>query len=144
MTYLPMVGREAYEAFSRDANGEWFASRVREGHTVLVAEDQAKILGLAVYGPNTLDAPAERELRNVYVEPETTSRGVGRALADESLRRMRSEGVRVVSLGVFPSNVRAIAFYERLGFRKHKRATFTKSGIVFEDQIMILELSSNA
>lgn len=107
---------------------------------MLVAVEGETIVGLAVYGPNTLDAPAERELRNVYVEPEITSRGIGRALVGESLTRLKSEGTDAVSLGVFPSNTRAISFYQRCGFVLHKRSTFHKRGVEFEDQIMILRL----
>lgn len=107
---------------------------------MIVAVEADAIVGLAVYGPNSLDVVAERELRNVYIEPEITSRGIGRALVEASLRRLEDEGVRAVSLGVFPSNVRAIAFYERCGFVRHKRSIFTKRGVEFEDQIMLLHL----
>ncbi len=139
-SYLPLIGEAAFGAFLPDASVEWFESRANEGHRVLVAADREHIRGLAVYGPNTLDAPAERELRNVYVEPDMASRGIGLALVEECLSRLRDEGVRAVSLGVFPSNVRAIAFYERCGFIRHKEAAFTKRGVEFADQIMVRKL----
>ena len=53
---------------------------------------------------------------------------------------MRTAGAKNVSLGVFPSNVRAIAFYERLGFVRLKVSTWHNNGIAFEDQIMLREL----
>ncbi|RYG29718.1 GNAT family N-acetyltransferase, partial [bacterium] len=99
-----------------------------------------RIVGLSVDGPNTLDVPADRELRNVYVEPEITSRGIGQALAERALQEMRREGTRSVALGVFPSNLRAIAFYERLGFVRHRVSTWTNNGVEFADQIMLCEL----
>ena len=68
--YLPMLGYVAYEVMLRDATREWFSARVADGHTVLVTDDLA---GLAVFGPNTLVVNADRELRNVYVEPGRTS-----------------------------------------------------------------------
>ena len=108
-----------------------------DGHTVLTADD---LSGLAVFGPNTLDAPADRELRNVYVEPGLTSRGIGRTLTETALSRMREEGHRSACLGVFPQNVRAVAFYESLGFRTLKVATWTNNGATFEDQILLRTL----
>lgn len=107
---------------------------------MLVAEEEARTVGLSVDGPNTLDAPADRELRNVYVDPEITSRGIGRALAERALDEMRAEGVKAVSLGVFPTNLRAIVFYERLGFVHYRVSTWSNNGVEFADQIMLREL----
>ncbi len=134
-----MLGESGYRTLLRDATAEWFAARVADGHTVLVAHD---LSGLAVFGPNSLEAPADRELRNVYVEPGATSRGLGAALAGAALGRMRSEGWGAVCLGVFPTNFRAIAFYERLGFRRHRTGVWENQGVAFEDLVMVRDLSS--
>ncbi|RYG87570.1 GNAT family N-acetyltransferase [bacterium] len=144
VSYRPLLGEDAYQALMRDARAEWFERRVADGHRILVAHEDDRLLGLAIDGPNTLEAPAERELRNVYVDPDLTSRGVGRQLAQASLNAMARDGISSVSLGVFPQNVRAIAFYERLGFVRYKVSTWTNNDVEFADQIMLLALDVQA
>lgn len=135
--YQPLLEPLAYEGMLRDATPEWFQARVADGHTILVPDD---LSALAVFGPNTLSVEADRELRNVYVEPGLTSRGTGRAITEAAFGRMREEGHGSVCLGVFPQNLRAVRFYERLGFVTLKFSTWENNGAVFEDQILRRDL----
>jgi RimJ/RimL family protein N-acetyltransferase len=48
--------------------------------------------------------------------PHARGRGLGRWLADETIRAARDSGMERIELEVFASNHRAIALYERLGF----------------------------
>jgi ribosomal protein S18 acetylase RimI-like enzyme len=54
---------------------------------------------------------------NLAVAQEFEGKGVGRALLDYVERWARNHGYREVVLDVFASNQRAIAFYERQGYR---------------------------
>jgi ribosomal protein S18 acetylase RimI-like enzyme len=54
---------------------------------------------------------------NLVVAQESEGKGVGRALLDHVERWARDHGYREVVLDVFASNQRAIAFYERQGYR---------------------------
>jgi ribosomal protein S18 acetylase RimI-like enzyme len=54
---------------------------------------------------------------NLAVAQESEGKGVGRALLDYVERWARDHGYREVVLDVFAGNQRAIAFYERQGYR---------------------------
>lgn len=54
---------------------------------------------------------------NLAVAQESEGKGVGRALLDSVERWARDQGYREVVLDVFAGNQRAIAFYERQGYR---------------------------
>jgi GNAT superfamily N-acetyltransferase len=62
------------------------------------------------------DVPGAANLLALYVEPETWSRGVGRALHDTALEWMRSEGYREAVLWVMAGNGRARDFYRKAGW----------------------------
>ena len=54
---------------------------------------------------------------NLVVARESEGKGVGRALLDHVERWARDHGYREVVLDVFAGNQRAIAFFERQGYR---------------------------
>ena len=54
---------------------------------------------------------------------------------------MRDGGFGSVCLGVLPQNVRAIAFYESLGFVRVKEMIWERDGNSFADLILIRDLN---
>jgi ribosomal-protein-alanine N-acetyltransferase len=66
------------------------------------SEDEGEILALAVDGPSR-------------------GAGLGRALLESLLERLRADGARRVHLEVRGSNASALALYESLGFRESRR-----------------------
>jgi GNAT superfamily N-acetyltransferase len=79
--------------------------------TVLVAEEEDGPVGVAGYRSEWLDG--------LYVRPEHWGRGVGRALHDEVIERLRGHGSARCHLWVLEQNARARRFYERLGWREN-------------------------
>ena len=63
----------------------------------------------------------EAEVLNLAVREECRRRGEGRALLEVLLRRFAESGVSRVFLEVRESNLGAIEFYERMGFRRSGR-----------------------
>lgn len=55
-------------------------------------------------------------LECVAVRPAHQGRGIGQAMLGQALQRLRSEGVRRVTLSVESDNPRALRLYQRLGF----------------------------
>jgi GNAT superfamily N-acetyltransferase len=78
--------------------------------TVLAAEEDGEAVGVAAFRSEWLDG--------LYVLPSWWSRGVGRALHDEVLHRLREEGSIHCHLWVLEHNDRARRFYERLGWHE--------------------------
>jgi len=54
----------------------------------------------------------------IAVDPQRQGRGFGRALMDATEAMARQSGFKQMHLTVHPDNVKAIAFYERLGWTK--------------------------
>ena len=61
------------------------------------------------------DYPAHLQIN---VLPSFQNRGIGRALIDTLIARLRGEGITGVHVVLKQSNTSAIAFFERLGFEK--------------------------
>jgi ribosomal protein S18 acetylase RimI-like enzyme len=57
------------------------------------------------------------ELRSVAIDPAWQGRGMGRALVQEVLARLRARGVQRVVVATASASLDALAFYLRLGFR---------------------------
>lgn len=86
-----------------------------DGRTLLACEDDgSRLLGFAGTGPGR-DEPRGSlpglEVRSLYVRAEMYGRGIGYALLTEAI------GPAPAYLWVLDGNDRAIAFYERQGFR---------------------------
>ncbi len=91
-----------------DVTRRWEESLADGGVTVLVAEENGTAAGVAGCRREWLDG--------LYVLPQWWGRGVGRALHDEVLDRLRAEGCGRCHLWVLEDNGRARTFYERLGW----------------------------
>ena len=82
----------------------------------LVAVDGAQVVGFTNFGPDRDDGTIG-EVYAIYVDPDRLSTGIGRALMDEAVTRLRTRGLAPVRLWVIAGNARGLAFYERYGFR---------------------------
>ena len=54
----------------------------------------------------------------IYLSPDATGRGIGRALYADLVSRLRKQGLHTVIGGIALPNDASIALHERLGFRK--------------------------
>lgn len=61
-------------------------------------------------------APPEADVMNLAVAPSCRRRGLGRALMQELMNRLRATGTEALFLEVRASNVAAKSLYESLGF----------------------------
>ena len=59
----------------------------------------------------------EAELYIIAVAPEHCRKGIGRALLEEGILKMKEAGARRLFLEVRPSNLAALAFYASTGFK---------------------------
>ncbi|KAJ1332014.1 diamine N-acetyltransferase [Microdochium nivale] len=79
------------------------------------------------------------ELQRIYVHPSAHGRGVGSALKAEVHRMAAQQGFEQLWLGVWTENHKAIAAYERWGYRKVGHHDFVIGPVVQRDHIMLLE-----
>jgi ribosomal protein S18 acetylase RimI-like enzyme len=95
----------------------------REGHTLLVAEREDRLIGYAMLaldeGPATWDVgDTTAEIETLSVLESERGRGVGRALAEAAAEVAMEAGAGAVGVGVAHTNDAAIRFYEREGFER--------------------------
>ncbi|OBB25658.1 GCN5 family acetyltransferase [Mycolicibacterium peregrinum] len=96
----------------RDA---WLAPR--PGHTIVAVVDGA-IVGTARMGPNKPGRGDHVGTASFMVDPGSSARGVGRAMARWVIDWHRENGYRAIQFNaVVETNVRAVGLWEDLGFR---------------------------
>ncbi len=90
-----------------------------ETYRYLVAEDEGKVLGFAVYGRTPL-TQGTWDLYWLAADPEAHGRGVGPKLLRGVEETARNEGGRlvVVETSSRPDYARARRFYERAGYKR--------------------------
>ena len=77
---------------------------------------------LAYLKINEADAQTERreeaslEIERIYVRKENQGKGIGQLLLNFSIQQTKDKGVKVIWLGVWEHNLRAIEFYQKNGF----------------------------
>ncbi|MBR1798148.1 MAG: ribosomal protein S18-alanine N-acetyltransferase [Clostridiales bacterium] len=72
----------------------------------------------------------EAELGNICILPEYRGKGVGRALINGLMERLRSKGAEVVFLEVEAGNETAVGLYESIGFERYNiRKNYYGAGI---------------
>jgi ribosomal-protein-alanine acetyltransferase len=107
-------------SFGKDAyDRNLFAELARKcGGLFLVANKGSKVLG---YSTTCIRGP-RAELVSIAVHPRHRGRGAASALMDSTLRRLRRRQIERFVLMVKVSNLQALAFYEKYGFRRYRRA----------------------
>jgi phosphinothricin acetyltransferase len=100
----------------------WFETRRAAGLPVLVARQDAALLGFASFGPFRpfagFDATVEH---SVYVDPAAQRRGVGAALLSALEGRARDQGRHVMVGAVEAANAGSLALHHRAGFTETGR-----------------------
>ncbi|MBX7466113.1 N-acetyltransferase family protein [Streptomyces sp. NPDC001571] len=104
-----------------DQRRQWFSLPHRQS-VDLVAVDAGVPVGWINYGPfrsGESGEPGVRtgEINALYVRPDLTGRGIGRALLGEAHAWLRSQEYRAAVLWVLDGNRGARRFYERAGYR---------------------------
>ena len=89
-----------------------FIDSLDAGYSAWVMREAGTMVGYGV----VMMAVDEAHLLNISILPELQRRGLGRQLLDHFRSVAREQGARRMLLEVRLSNVRARAFYDRLGF----------------------------
>jgi ribosomal protein S18 acetylase RimI-like enzyme len=78
-----------------------------------------ELVAFARLGPSR-DAEGDGELYAIYLDPRRLGTGVGPALMDAALERLRELGYAEATLWVLDDNERAERFYVRAGWRREE------------------------
>jgi GNAT superfamily N-acetyltransferase len=109
--------------------------------TLLVEEENVAIAFAQLH---RAPAPSEEnavEIIRFYVDRPWHGRGVAQTMMEESRRVARELGADAIWLAVWERNPRAIAFYEKCGFRDEGAKVFVLGTDVQTDRIMVQGIS---
>lgn len=113
---------------------------VRYPQNILVAIVDEQVVGFACYGASSQEDLQEAgELYALYVLADYYDQGIGYQLMQAALEKLQS--YHRVSLWVLEGNVRAISFYEKVGFRFDGISKTVKLGADRTEYRMVLELA---
>jgi ribosomal protein S18 acetylase RimI-like enzyme len=110
--------------FNREAlSPEELGQRMEQAQgleTVFLGELDGGLAGLLVLrtAPTVASAQDWAEITELYVQPASRRRGVGKALTDAALAHARRHGCTEVHLLVDPQNTPALSFYQAAGFHR--------------------------
>jgi len=83
---------------------------------------------------------SDTEIKRIYLLHRFQGGGLGIRLMDQAHTHARATGKRRALLGVYGKNAAAIAFYERLGYRRVGERRFNVGGNFYDDLVMALNL----
>jgi L-amino acid N-acyltransferase YncA len=133
--YDGLLPAELLAGLSVDTAAAQWARSLETDRGVLVAEIDGTVAGFAAVGPSrdedALDS--DGELYAIYLAPTRWSTGVGHALHEAAIKTLAAAGYTSASLWVLANNARAIAFYERHGWRADgtTKEDAREGGVVF-------------
>ena len=110
--------KEAYEIEKQTNPSPWseenFISSYEVGHKSLVCRVNNIIIGFIIFSPINPDA----HILSISVKKEMQSKGIGTLLLNSMLDQCKVMNYKKIFLEVRASNIKAINFYEKLGFSK--------------------------
>ena len=106
----------------------------------LLAEEEKWLIGFAQLrwgdAPDCISARSPVEIQRLYVLNEWHGKGVAQELMNASLEQIKVHGSKVVWLGVWEQNPRAISFYRKFGFMEVGDQVFSLGSEAQRDIIM--------
>ncbi|ROQ60007.1 L-amino acid N-acyltransferase YncA [Streptomyces sp. 840.1] len=130
---MPQAHLDAMSVAGDAERRRGFFAEANEVVNVVAERTDLGVIGWAAYGPYRENGArlARGELYAIYVLPELTGTGVGRALMSEVLARAASAGHPDLALWVLRENAPARRFYARAGFRPDGAAeAFEVAGVL--------------
>jgi L-amino acid N-acyltransferase YncA len=121
--YRGQVPDDALDGLSVDDReamwAAWFLAPQERSAVLVACRADGSVVGFANAGSSRDDGthPQTAELRALYLLQEVQGTGVGRALHDAALDRLRAAGFRDATLWVLETNDLGRRFYETAGWR---------------------------
>ena len=112
-SHVPQIAALERECFSDPWSERSIASELANEYSLwLVDEQDGTVAGYV----GSQSVPPEADVMNLAVAPESRKLGLGKALMQELMHRLRENGIESLTLEVRESNFPALALYTKLGF----------------------------
>ena len=99
-----------------------------EGNIFLLAYEGDEAVGYArmrkTPNPELLEGEPAVEIARIYAVQKSIGKGVGSALMQQCIEMAKQKNARVIWLGVWEKNYKAIAFYSKWGFEQFGEHVF--------------------
>lgn len=128
------IERYCAEAFSTERQR---AELARVNARTVVADDSGAIVG---YAQLLLSDEDWCEIERFYIERSRHGSGLAQQLMQASMDLAKDAGYAVMRLGVWKENARAIAFYQKLGFKIVGEQVFMLGTEEQHDYVMTREM----
>jgi len=145
-TFAAQNRAEDMNAFLARTYGEEHQRRELEDPalTTMLIESDGALIGFAQLrrgeAPACVEVESHVEIQRFYVDRTWQGRGIAQTLMRECERIAKELGVVAIWLGVWEHNARAIAFYEKCGFRDVGAHPFLLGNDLQTDRVMVREL----
>jgi ribosomal protein S18 acetylase RimI-like enzyme len=148
--------RDAFDDFNTTANMMKYINKTftfkalaedmkRPGTIYFLAVDDRKPAGYAKISaaplPDGVDDASALQIERLYAQRQYLGKRVGYMLMKTCVDFAQKKGARTLWLGVWENNSRAIAFYEKNGFRKFGQQSFMLGDDTQTDWLMKKELT---
>lgn len=126
-------------SISEPSEAFWISEMIRAAeHLTLVAEADADVVGNVLVTVDRGVATDHIGTLSITIAEGWRDVGIGTEMVGAAQRWAAQRGLRKLSLGVFPDNVRAIAVYDKLGFvREGVRREQYRSGDAYRDEVLM-------
>ncbi|HKR65046.1 MAG TPA: GNAT family N-acetyltransferase [Thermoanaerobaculia bacterium] len=154
-TLADLGARTFHDTFARDNTPEDMAAFLAKTYgetqqrreledanliTILAEENGVAIAFMQLHRAPLPDEENAVEIARFYVDRAWHGRGVAQTMMAEAKRIARELGADAVWLAVWERNPRAIAFYEKCGFRDAGAKPFIVGSDVQTDRVMVAKL----
>ncbi|MFQ5566358.1 MAG: GNAT family N-acetyltransferase [Paracoccaceae bacterium] len=131
--YRGIIPGVALERMISRRGPAWWAAQCGPRYGTLVAAFNRRVVGYATFGRSRMDvSPATGEIYELYVNPECHGAGFGRALFEESRRRLRERNMTGLVVWALAENDLASGFYEAMGGKARFRTVDRLGGARLE------------
>lgn len=97
--------------------GRWAEVIDSKGWNTQIVLEDGRIVGTLSYGKSRFsDLEQYGEIYSIYILPEYTGKGIGKALLNSAIKGLSEAGYKDVFLWVLEENELARRFYEKMGF----------------------------
>lgn len=118
----PIIKRGGTTAYEDPVNAAYFETMITNlgpRDTLFVAEDDGRVVGYQLLEASA-KLPADVASIASFVAIGTTAKGVGQAMAVETIRAAKAAGWSEVDAKIRVDNAAGLAYYSRLGFQDHE------------------------
>lgn len=135
-TYEGIIPREVQDKFLNVAYSHEMMKRRLKQSIMFVVEAEGEVIGFANY--SSVNQDGMTELIAIYLYPHYQGIGIGTALLEEGIQRLR--GVKEIHINVEKNNRIGINFYEAKGFAVESEFDDDFDGHILKTVRMVLKV----